>query len=72
MADHKSLDTNRPIEVLGRVPAVQRVRREGLRPSTVHARRLQQFNVQRHLISRSTLRSLRDEAFQTWRAASAA
>jgi hypothetical protein len=30
------------------------------------------FNVQRHLISRRTLRVVRDEAFQTWRAATAA
>jgi transposase-like protein len=30
------------------------------------------FNVQRHLTSRNTLRVLRDEAFQTWRAATAA
>src|SRR5208283_3983925 len=30
------------------------------------------FNVQRHLTSRRTLRVLRDEAFQTWRAATAA
>ena len=30
------------------------------------------FNVQRHLVSRNTLRALRGEAFQNWRAASAA
>ena len=30
------------------------------------------FNVQRHLTSRRTLRVLREEAFQTWRAATAA
>ena len=30
------------------------------------------FNVQRHLTSRSTFRVLRDEAFRTWRAATAA
>ena len=29
-------------------------------------------NVQRHLISRRTLRVFREEAFQTWRAATAA
>ena len=30
------------------------------------------FNVQRHLTSRATLRALRGEALQTWRAATAA
>ena len=30
------------------------------------------FNVQRHLTSRRTLRILRDEAFRTWQAATAA
>jgi len=30
------------------------------------------FNVQRHLVSRNTLRALRSEAFQNWRAATAA
>ena len=30
------------------------------------------FNVQRHLVSRNTLRALRGEAFQNWRAATAA
>jgi hypothetical protein len=30
------------------------------------------FNVQRHLTSRNTLRILRGEAFQTWQAATAA
>ncbi len=36
---------------------------------SVHAAVLNTFNVQRHLTSRRTLRVLRDEAFQTWRAA---
>src|SRR5271170_3798416 len=35
-------------------------------------RRANTFNVQRHLASRRTLRILRDEAFRTWRAATAA
>jgi transposase-like protein len=39
---------------------------------SVHGAVYNTFNVQRHLISRSTLRSLRDEAFQNWRAATAA
>jgi transposase-like protein len=30
------------------------------------------FNLQRHLVSRSTLRILREEAFRTWQAATAA
>ena len=33
---------------------------------SVHGAVYNTFNVQRHLISRSTLRSLRDEAFQNW------
>jgi putative transposase len=39
---------------------------------SVHAAVLNTFNVQRHLTSRRTLRVLRDEAFQAWRAATAA
>jgi transposase-like protein len=39
---------------------------------SVHAAVHNTFNVQRHLISRRTLRVLRDEAFWTWRAATAA
>ena len=39
---------------------------------SVHAAVQNTFNVQRHLISRRTLRVLRDEAFRTWRAATAA
>ena len=39
---------------------------------SVHAAVQNTFNVQRHLTSRRTLRVLRDEAFQTWRAAAAA
>ena len=39
---------------------------------SVHAAVQNTFNVQRHLTSRRTLRVLRDEAFQTWRAATAA
>src|SRR5208282_828735 len=39
---------------------------------SIHAAVLNTFNVQRHLTSRRTLRVLRDEAFQTWRAATAA
>ena len=30
------------------------------------------FNLQRHLASRNTLRDLREEAFRTWQAATAA
>ncbi|HEY5207552.1 MAG TPA: DDE-type integrase/transposase/recombinase, partial [Roseiarcus sp.] len=37
-----------------------------------HATVQNTFNVPRHLTSRSTLRVLREEAFQTWRAATAA
>src|ERR1700677_3848743 len=36
---------------------------------SVHAAVHNTFNVQRHLTSRNTLRVLRGEAFQTWRAA---
>ena len=39
---------------------------------SVHAAVHNTFNVQRHLISRGTLRVFREEAFGTWRAATAA
>src|SRR5271156_4878933 len=39
---------------------------------SVHAAVQNTFNVQRHLTSRRTLRVLREEAFQTWRAATTA
>ena len=39
---------------------------------SVHAAVHNTFNVQRHLTSRNTLRVLRDDAFRTWRAATAA
>src|SRR5208283_594438 len=39
---------------------------------SVHAAVHNTFNVQRHLTSRNTLRVLRDHAFRTWRAATAA
>jgi transposase-like protein len=39
---------------------------------STHAAVHNTFNVQRHLTSRATLRVLRDEALQTWRAATAA
>ena len=39
---------------------------------SVHAAVQNTFNVQRHLTSRRTLRAFRDEAFRTWRAATAA
>ena len=39
---------------------------------SVHAAVQNTFNVQRHLTSRRTLRVFREEAFQTWRAATAA
>jgi putative transposase len=39
---------------------------------SVHAAVFNTFNVQRHLTSRDTLRVHRDEAFRTWRAATAA
>jgi putative transposase len=39
---------------------------------SVHASVQNTFNVQRHLVSRNTLRALRGEAFQNWRAATAA
>src|SRR3984957_13099772 len=39
---------------------------------SVHAAVQNAFNVQRHLVSRDTLRALRGEAFQSWRAATAA
>ena len=39
---------------------------------STHAAVQNTFNVQRHLTSRRTLRVFREEAFQTWRAATAA
>jgi transposase-like protein len=39
---------------------------------SIHAAIFNTFNVQRHLTSRRTLHILREEAFQTWRAATAA
>jgi transposase-like protein len=39
---------------------------------SIHAAVFNTFNVQRHLTSRDTLRALRDEAFRTWEAATAA
>jgi hypothetical protein len=39
---------------------------------SVHAAVQNAFNVQRHLVSRNTLRALRGKAFQNWRAATAA
>jgi putative transposase len=39
---------------------------------SVHAAVYNNFNIQRHLTSRNTLRVLRGEAFETWRAATAA
>jgi transposase-like protein len=39
---------------------------------SVHAAVQNAFNVQRHLVSCNTLRALRGEAFQNWRAATAA
>jgi transposase-like protein len=39
---------------------------------STHAAVQNTFNVQRHLTSRTTLRALREEAFQTWRVATAA
>jgi putative transposase len=42
------------------------------RSLSVHAAVQNTYNVQRHLTSRRTLRVLRDEAFRTWRAATAA
>ena len=39
---------------------------------SVHAAVYNTFNVQRHLVSRNTLRVLRGEALQNWRAATAA
>src|SRR5580658_1249494 len=39
---------------------------------SIHAAVFNTFNVQRHLASRDTLHVLRDEAFRTWEAATAA
>ena len=39
---------------------------------SIHAAVHNTFNVQRHLVSRNTLRALRGEAFQNWQAATAA
>ena len=39
---------------------------------SVHAAVQNTFNVQRHLTTRGTLRVFREEAFRTWRAATAA
>ena len=50
----------------------QPTRRRERKMLSVYAAVHNAFNVQRHLTSRSTLRVLRDEAFRTWRAATAA
>jgi hypothetical protein len=39
---------------------------------SVHAAVYNNFNIQRHLITRRSLRTLRAQAFETWRAATAA
>jgi len=39
---------------------------------SVHAAVHNNFNLQRHLVSRTTLHILREEAFRTWQAATAA
>src|SRR5271169_6499794 len=39
---------------------------------SVHAAVHNNFNLQRHLVSRSTLRTIREQAFRTWQAATAA
>ena len=39
---------------------------------SIHAVVHNSFNIQRHLVSRNTLRALRGEAFQNWQAATAA
>jgi transposase-like protein len=39
---------------------------------SVHGAVHNNFNLQRHLVSRNTLRILREEAFRTWQAATAA
>jgi transposase-like protein len=39
---------------------------------SVHAAVYNNFNLQHHLVSRSTLRTIREEAFRTWQAATAA
>jgi transposase-like protein len=53
---------------------MQRFKSPGLaqRFLSIHAAIFNTFNVQRHLTSRRTLRVLREEAFQTWRAATMA
>ncbi len=57
-----------------RVRKMQRFRSPGSaqRFLSIHAAVHNTFNVQRHLTSRRTLRTLRTEAFRTWRAATAA
>ena len=47
-------------------------RQEAQRFISTHAAVHNTFNVQRHLTSRATLRALRGEALQTWRAPTAA
>jgi len=53
---------------------MQRFKSPGSAPRflSIHAAVHNTFNVQRHLTSRRTLRVSRDEAFRTWRAATAA
>src|SRR6478672_8133653 len=57
-----------------RVRKMQRFKSPGSaqRFLSTHAAVQNTFNVQRHLTSRRTLRVFRDEAFRTWRAATAA
>ena len=64
---------NSPLPVRRRERKMQRFKSPGSaqRVLSVHAAVQNAFNVQRHLVSRNTLRALRAEAFQNWRAATA-
>jgi putative transposase len=65
---------NSHLPVCGRDRKMQRFKSPGSakRILSVHAVVQNAFNVQRHLVSRSALLALRDEAFQHWQAATAA
>jgi len=64
---------NSHLPVRRRERKMQRFKSPGSAPRclSAHAAVQNTFNVQRHLASRRTLRVFREEAFRTWRAATA-
>jgi transposase-like protein len=70
--NNRAENSHQPTRPLERKTQRFKSPRSAQRFLSVHAAVHNTFNIQRHLISRSTLRVLRDEAIQTWRTASAA